>query len=171
MQVNSLCQCISEHKPIWVFRKIPIKDQAVSCNVVCGNLVSDVKLQIFAAVYFFNCCVHSLVPVEECSNSGFVKQTQYYFKGVFLPLWISPFVLEKLAFLYYANQEWEVISGTCNLNNKPMNLEHLWKYYSVVLQTLHQKCTSQAKQNDTQCGGGKCWREFYRFLPFHPYST
>ena len=72
MQVNSLLQCISEQKPI---RKVSIKDQAVSCNVVhvCGNLVSDVKLQIFAAVYFFNCCVHSLVPVEERSNLGFIK--------------------------------------------------------------------------------------------------
>ena len=36
-----------------------------------------------------------------------------------------------------------------HLNNKILNQEYLHKYWSSVLQTWHQKCASQKKQNDT----------------------
>ena len=36
-----------------------------------------------------------------------------------------------------------------HLNNKILNQEYLQKYWSGVLQTWQQKCTSEKKQNDT----------------------
>ena len=36
-----------------------------------------------------------------------------------------------------------------NLNSITLNQEYLRKYWSSVLQTWYQKCTSQNKQNDT----------------------
>ena len=57
------------------------------------------------------------------------------------------FFLEIYTFLYYANEESDdVIGGSLNQCNTQ---EYLQKYWSSVLQTWHQKCTSRDKQNDT----------------------
>ena len=47
-------------------------------------------------------------------------------------------------FLYYANEESDDIIG-----GSTKTQEYLQKYRSSVLQTWHQKCTSQKRQNDT----------------------
>ena len=46
--------------------------------------------------------------------------------------------------LYYANEDSDDIIG-----GSIKNQEYLLKYWSSVLQTWHQKCTSQKKQSDT----------------------
>ena len=53
------------------------------------------------------------------------------------------FVLWKLG-RWWRNKLW-------NQNGKILNQEYLYKYWSSVLQTWCQKCTSWKKQNDT-CG-------------------
>ena len=58
------------------------------------------------------------------------------------------FFVEIFTFLYYANEEsnrWFQQNST-TLNQE---FEYLQKYWSSVLQTWHQKCTSQKKHNDT----------------------
>ena len=64
--------------------------------------------------------------------------------GVFL-LGIPLFFLEILTFLYYANEESDDVIGgfTKTVQHSIKN-----KYWSSV-QTWHQECTSQKKQNET----------------------
>ena len=53
-------------------------------------------------------------------------------------------------FLYYANEgNDDVIGGFTK--TVQLNQEYLQTYWSNVVQTWHQKCTSQKKQNDTYC--------------------
>ena len=52
-------------------------------------------------------------------------------------------------FLYYANEKSDDVKKKIHLNNKILNQEYLQKYWSGVLQTWQQKCTSEKKQNDT----------------------
>ena len=52
-------------------------------------------------------------------------------------------------FLYNANEESDDIIGGFTENRTTLNQEYLQTYWSSVLQTWHQKCTSQKKQNDT----------------------
>ena len=44
------------------------------------------------------------------------------------------------------------LTGTRCINGKIiLNKEYLWNYWNSVLQTWHQKCSSQMEQNNTCC--------------------
>ena len=58
-------------------------------------------------------------------------------------------VWEIFTFLYYANEESDDIIVGSTKTVQTLNQEYLQKYSSSVLQTWHQKHTSQKKQNDT----------------------